>query len=52
MSVTPEATRIRPFRLEAPEERLAVLRIRLGATRLPSDELSAVLIPVSEPRRS
>jgi pimeloyl-ACP methyl ester carboxylesterase len=39
MSVTPEAIGIRPFRIEVPEEQLAALRNRLGATRLPSKEL-------------
>jgi pimeloyl-ACP methyl ester carboxylesterase len=39
MSVTPEATGISPFRVEVPEEELAALRIRVGATRLPSKEL-------------
>ena len=41
MSVTTEATAIRPFRIEIPEERLVELRRRLGATRLPSTELVA-----------
>jgi pimeloyl-ACP methyl ester carboxylesterase len=41
MSVTPEATGIRPFRIEVPEEQLAALRVRLGATRWPSKELVA-----------
>ena len=41
MSVTPEATGVRPFRIEVPEEQLAALRIRLGATRWPSTELVA-----------
>jgi pimeloyl-ACP methyl ester carboxylesterase len=39
MSVTPEATGVRPFRVEVPEEQLAALRVRLGATRWPSTEL-------------
>ena len=39
MPVTPEATGIRPFRVEVPEEELATLRVRLGATRWPSKEL-------------
>jgi pimeloyl-ACP methyl ester carboxylesterase len=39
MSVTPEATGVRPFRIEVPEEQVAALRIRLGATRWPSTEL-------------
>jgi hypothetical protein len=41
VSVTPQATGIRPFRIEVPEERLAELSIRLGATRWPSKELVA-----------
>jgi len=41
MSVTPEATGIRPFRIEVPEEQVAALRVRLGATRWPSKELVA-----------
>jgi pimeloyl-ACP methyl ester carboxylesterase len=41
MSATPEATGVRPFRIEVPEEQLAALRIRLGATRWPSRELVA-----------
>jgi pimeloyl-ACP methyl ester carboxylesterase len=39
MSVTAEATAIRPFTVEVPEERLAELRRRLAAVRLPSKEL-------------
>ena len=39
MSVTPEAAGVRPFRVEVPEEQLAALRVRLGATRWPSTEL-------------
>jgi pimeloyl-ACP methyl ester carboxylesterase len=39
MSVTAEATSIRPFRVEVPEEELAELRRRLAATRWPSSEL-------------
>ena len=39
MSVTAEATAIRPFRLEVPEEQLADLRRRIEATRWPSREL-------------
>jgi pimeloyl-ACP methyl ester carboxylesterase len=39
MSVTAEATDIRPFRVEVPEEQLAELRRRIAATRLPSREL-------------
>jgi epoxide hydrolase-like protein len=41
MSVTPDATGVRPFRVEVPEEQLAALRIRSGATRWPSMELVA-----------
>jgi pimeloyl-ACP methyl ester carboxylesterase len=41
MSGTPEATAIRPFRIEVPEEQLAELRRRLAATRWPSSELVA-----------
>jgi hypothetical protein len=41
MSVTAEATAIRPFRIEVPEEQLAELRRRLAATRWPSSELVA-----------
>ena len=41
MSVTAEATAIRPFRIEVPEEQLAELRRRLEATRWPSRELVA-----------
>jgi pimeloyl-ACP methyl ester carboxylesterase len=41
MSLTTEATAIRPFRIEVPEERLAELRRRLEATRWPSSELVA-----------
>jgi pimeloyl-ACP methyl ester carboxylesterase len=39
MSGTPEATAIRPFRIEVPEEQLAELRRRIEATRWPSSEL-------------
>jgi pimeloyl-ACP methyl ester carboxylesterase len=39
MPVTAEATAIRPFRIEVPEEQLAELRRRIEATRLPSTEL-------------
>jgi pimeloyl-ACP methyl ester carboxylesterase len=39
MSVTAEATAIRPFRIEVPEEHLAELRRRIEAARLPSKEL-------------
>jgi len=41
MSDTPEATAIRPFRIEVPEEQLAELRRRLAGTRWPSSELVA-----------
>ena len=41
MSATAEATAIRPFRVEVPEEQLAELRRRLAATRWPSTELIA-----------
>ena len=41
MSVTAEATAIRPFRIEVPEEQLADLRRRIEATRWPSKELVA-----------
>ena len=39
MPVTAEATAIRPFQIEVPEEQLAELRRRIEATRWPSDEL-------------
>jgi pimeloyl-ACP methyl ester carboxylesterase len=39
MSVTTEATAIRPFHIEVPDEQLAELRRRIEATRLPSREL-------------
>jgi pimeloyl-ACP methyl ester carboxylesterase len=39
MSLTSEATVIRPFRIEVPDEQLAELRRRLAATRFPSAEL-------------
>jgi len=39
MSVMTEATAIRPFRVEVPEEQLAELRRRIGATRWPTREL-------------
>jgi pimeloyl-ACP methyl ester carboxylesterase len=39
MSVAAEATSIRPFRVEVPEEQLTELRRRLAATRWPSSEL-------------
>jgi pimeloyl-ACP methyl ester carboxylesterase len=41
MSVTAEATGIRPFRIDVPEEQLAELRRRIEATRWPSKELAA-----------
>src|SRR3954451_5304593 len=41
MSDTVEATAIRPFRIEVPEEQLGELRRRLAATRWPSSELVA-----------
>jgi pimeloyl-ACP methyl ester carboxylesterase len=41
MSVTTEATAIRPFRIDVPEEQLAELRRRIEATRWPSKELAA-----------
>jgi pimeloyl-ACP methyl ester carboxylesterase len=41
MSATAQATSIRPFQVEVPEERLAELRRRLEATRWPSKELVA-----------
>src|ERR671919_1432510 len=41
MSVTAEATAIRPFRIDVPEDQLAELRRRIAATRLPSAELVA-----------
>jgi pimeloyl-ACP methyl ester carboxylesterase len=41
MPVTAEATAIRPFRIEVPEEQLAELRRRIEATRWPSAELVA-----------
>ncbi|MFJ8631211.1 epoxide hydrolase family protein [Streptomyces sp. NPDC093568] len=41
MSVTAEATDIRPFRVEVPEQQLAELRSRIEATRWPSGELVA-----------
>jgi pimeloyl-ACP methyl ester carboxylesterase len=41
MSVTAEATAIRPFRIDVPEEQLAELRRRIAATRWPSAELVA-----------
>src|SRR5215210_5218742 len=39
MSLTAEATAIRPFNLEIPEEELDDLRRRIEATRWPSKEL-------------
>jgi pimeloyl-ACP methyl ester carboxylesterase len=39
MPVTAEATAIRPFRIEVPEEQLAEMRRRIEATRWPSKEL-------------
>ncbi len=39
MSATTEATDVRPFEVAIPEEDLAELRRRIGATRLPSKEL-------------
>jgi pimeloyl-ACP methyl ester carboxylesterase len=39
MSVTTDATAIRPFHLEIPDEQLDDLRRRIAATRLPSKEL-------------
>ena len=39
MSVTADATAIRPFNIDVPEEQLADLRRRIEATRWPSSEL-------------
>src|SRR5829696_9714683 len=39
MSVTAEATAIRPFHIEVAEEQLAELRSRIEATRWPAREL-------------
>jgi pimeloyl-ACP methyl ester carboxylesterase len=39
MSVATQATSVRPFEIEVPEDRLAELRRRIAATRLPSKEL-------------
>jgi pimeloyl-ACP methyl ester carboxylesterase len=39
MSVATQATSVRPFEIEVPEERLAELRRRIAATRLPTKEL-------------
>jgi pimeloyl-ACP methyl ester carboxylesterase len=41
MPVTAEATAIRPFQIEVPQEQLAELRRRIEATRWPSAELVA-----------
>jgi pimeloyl-ACP methyl ester carboxylesterase len=41
MSFAAEATAIRPFRIDVPEEQLAELRRRIAATRWPSAELVA-----------
>jgi pimeloyl-ACP methyl ester carboxylesterase len=41
MSATAQATSIRPFRVEVPEEQLAELRRRVEGTRWPSKELVA-----------
>jgi pimeloyl-ACP methyl ester carboxylesterase len=41
MAVMAEATSIRPFRIEVPEDQLAELRRRIEATRWPSKELVA-----------
>ena len=41
MSVTTEATAIRPFQIDVPEEKLEELRRRVDATRWPSTELVA-----------
>jgi pimeloyl-ACP methyl ester carboxylesterase len=41
MSATAEATAIRPFEVEVPEEQLVELRRRIAATRLPTEELVA-----------
>jgi hypothetical protein len=38
-SLTGEATAIRPFQIEVPEEQLSELRRRIEATRWPSKEL-------------
>ena len=39
MPVTAEATAIRPFRIEVPDEQLAELRRRIAAARWPTKEL-------------
>ena len=39
MSVTADATAIRPFQIDVPEEQLAELSRRIAATRWPSAEL-------------
>ena len=41
MSTITEATSIRPFKVEIPEDELADLRRRIEATRWPSEELVA-----------
>jgi pimeloyl-ACP methyl ester carboxylesterase len=41
MAVTADATAIRPFRIEVPDEQLAELRRRLAAMRWPSRELAS-----------
>jgi pimeloyl-ACP methyl ester carboxylesterase len=41
ISVTAEASAVRPFRIDVPEEELAELRRRVAATRWPSAELVA-----------
>ena len=41
MSVMAEATAVRPFQIEVPEEQLDDLRRRIAATRWPSEELVA-----------
>ena len=41
MPATAEATAIRPFRIEVPEDQIADLRRRIAATRWPSSELVA-----------
>jgi pimeloyl-ACP methyl ester carboxylesterase len=41
MSATAEATSIRPFRIEVPEDQLVELRSRIAATRWPSEEVVA-----------
>ena len=39
MPVTAEATAVRPFRIEVPQEQLAELRRRIAAASWPSKEL-------------